>query len=107
MLKCAAPLHFAAAAAAATAAAAADLASAVAAAPESFVAPTPPGADSGAVGDEELASLLKARSDAKARRDFATADSIRSDLEQRGIKLVDARTPGMVGTWVEEKTGRR
>ena len=67
-----------------------------------------PSADVTTVGvsDEELTQLLQARADAKQRRDFAAADSIRGTLEQRGIKINDARLPGMVGTWTAAD-GRR
>ena len=48
--------------------------------------PTPAGAS---ISSEDLAAQLKARMEAKARRDFPTADSIRSALEPHGIRITD------------------
>jgi cysteinyl-tRNA synthetase len=39
--------------------------------------------------DEELSGLIQERSEARARRDFATADRIRAELDSRGIVLED------------------
>ena len=58
------------------------------------------------ITDEELVQLLRSRAEAKSRRDFAGADAIRSELEAKGIKIVDARASGMVGTWTD-RNGRR
>ena len=56
--------------------------------------------------NEQLAHLLQSRAEAKARRDFAAADAIRGQLEGYGIKINDARQPGMIGTWTAAD-GRR
>ena len=58
------------------------------------------------ITDEELANLLRSRGEAKARRDFGAADMIRAQLETYGIKVVDARTTGSLGTWTDS-TGRK
>jgi cysteinyl-tRNA synthetase len=42
--------------------------------------------------DEEVEKLLQERSQARARRDFQRADSIRKELEGRGILLEDSPT---------------
>ena len=73
---------------------------AAAAAPDA-PAPTP-----GGLSDEELARQLQARADAKNRRDFTTSDSIRMQLEQHGIRIVDGRSAGGMGTW-SSADGRR
>ena len=41
------------------------------------------------LGDEEIERLIEERNDARARRDFATADEIRDSLAERGIVLRD------------------
>jgi cysteinyl-tRNA synthetase len=41
--------------------------------------------------DEELSGLIQERSEARARRDFATADRIRAELDSRGIVLEDTQ----------------
>ena len=75
----------------------------------------PPGADAttggsaaapAALKDDELVDLLKKRLDAKTRRDYASSDAIRLQLEQFGIKINDARAQGLVGTWTASD-GRR
>ena len=38
---------------------------------------------------EEIDALVKARTDAKANRDFERADQIRDDLEAQGVVLED------------------
>ena len=58
-------------------------------------------ATAGTLDDEQLASLLQKRFDAKARRDWSTADSIRSQLESYGFKVIDQS-----GSWIDS-TGRR
>ncbi len=50
--------------------------------------------------------MLQERLEAKERRDYATADRIRTELESRGVKINDARTPGMMGMWTASD-GRR
>jgi hypothetical protein len=56
--------------------------------------------------NEQLAHLLQSRAEAKARRDFAAADAIRGQLDGYGIKIIDGRQPGMIGTWAAAD-GRR
>ena len=70
--------------------------------------PLPPSAPAAqpTLDDEKIAALLRERTDAKARRDFAQADALRATLEQHGIKINDARQLGMVGTWTDSN-GRR
>ena len=58
------------------------------------------------LSDEELVNLLKARAEAKSRRDFPTSDEIRVKLEGYGIKINDARQAGQMGTW-SSADGRR
>ena len=70
----------------------------------SMPAPTPTPAG---LSDEELVRLLQTRSDAKARRDYTSADSIRMTLEQHGITIVDGRQAGGMGTWTHTASGRR
>lgn len=65
-----------------------------------------PAAPQPTLDDEKIAALLRERTDAKARRDFAQADALRATLEQHGIKINDARQLGMVGTWTDSN-GRR
>jgi cysteinyl-tRNA synthetase len=49
--------------------------------------------DQGAGGDDaEIDALVRARDDARAARDFATADALRDQLTARGIKLEDTPT---------------
>ena len=69
-------------------------------------APEAPAPTLGGLSDEELAHQLQARADAKNRRDFTTSDSIRMQLEQRGIRIVDGRSAGGMGTWTSVD-GRR
>jgi hypothetical protein len=59
-----------------------------------------------ALTDELLAQLLRERAEAKTRRDFVASDQIRLRLEALGVKIMDARSPGMVGTW-QALDGRR
>lgn len=94
-----------AAAAAAGASAAATDASALPASTTASV-PAPSTSTDESITDEELVQLLRSRAEAKSRRDFAGADAIRSELEAKGIKIVDARASGMVGTWTD-RNGRR
>ena len=69
--------------------------------------PPPPGAQQFLpITDDELVQLLQQRAAAKAGRDFSSADYIRAQLEQRGIKIHDARAQGMLGTWTSSD-GRR
>jgi cysteinyl-tRNA synthetase len=42
--------------------------------------------------DEEVEKLIRERTEARARRDFARADVIRDELDERGIVLEDAAT---------------
>ena len=58
------------------------------------------------ITDDELANLLRMRGEAKARRDFNAADTLRAQLESYGIKVVDARSHGSLGTWTDS-TGRK
>ena len=44
------------------------------------------------VGVDEIERLIAARREARRQRDFATADGIRDELDERGIQLED--TPG-------------
>jgi len=57
-----------------------------AAAPE---AAGPPAGD-GSISNEELKNLLTQRAAARAAKDYASADSIRSALEARGVHITDA-----------------
>jgi cysteinyl-tRNA synthetase len=45
------------------------------------------GADGG--GDDEIDALVRRRDDARATKDFATADALRDELAARGIRLED------------------
>lgn len=49
--------------------------------------------------DAEIEELIKKRQEAKANKDFATADKIRDDLKARGIILKDTRQGT---TWTKE-----
>jgi cysteinyl-tRNA synthetase len=60
--------------------------------------PAPPEKASAAAGDAAIEALVEQRRQAKAGRDFALADRIRSDLAQQGIELVDK--PGGVTIWL-------
>jgi cysteinyl-tRNA synthetase len=44
-----------------------------------------------AASDEEVEALLAERARARARRDFARADQIRLELDQRGIIVEDTK----------------
>ncbi len=48
--------------------------------------------------DAEIEALIEQRRDAKASRDFASADRIRAELKQQGIELIDK--PGGVTEWL-------
>src|SRR5690606_10457540 len=54
-------------------------------------------AASTALESDEIERQIQARSDAKARRDFAEADRIRACLLQAGVELEDR--PGGVTQW--------
>ena len=41
--------------------------------------------------DEEIEALIQKRQEARANRDFATADKIRDQLATQGIKLLDTK----------------
>ena len=45
------------------------------------------------ISNADLVAQLRARAEAKNRRDFPTADAIRSALEAHGIKITDVRAP--------------
>ena len=49
-------------------------------------------------GDAEIEALIARRLEAKAARDFATADAIRAQLQAQGIELIDR--PGGVTDWL-------
>jgi cysteinyl-tRNA synthetase len=49
-------------------------------------------------GDAEIEALIARRLEAKATRDFATADAIRAQLQAQGIELIDR--PGGVTDWL-------
>ncbi|MGB5136282.1 MAG: cysteine--tRNA ligase, partial [Prochlorococcaceae cyanobacterium] len=48
--------------------------------------------------ETEIEALIEQRRDAKASRDFATADGIRAELKQQGIELIDK--PGGITEWL-------
>jgi cysteinyl-tRNA synthetase len=48
--------------------------------------------------ETEIEALIAQRQAAKASRDFATADRIRSQLKEQGIELIDR--PGGVSEWL-------
>jgi cysteinyl-tRNA synthetase len=50
------------------------------------------GGSGGGVGEEEINALIKKRAEAKAAKDYAEADRIRSDLKQQGVILEDTPT---------------
>ena len=58
------------------------------------------GSGSGAASpsDGEIEAHIEARQSAKAARDFATADSIRAELQAQGIELIDK--PGGLTEWL-------
>lgn len=41
------------------------------------------------ISEDEVLSLIEKRSQARANKDFATADSIRADLTEKGIEIID------------------
>jgi cysteinyl-tRNA synthetase len=41
--------------------------------------------------DKTVELLIKIRSESRLKRDFTTADKIRNELEQAGIKLLDGK----------------
>ena len=49
--------------------------------------------------EEEIRTLIEARREAKAIRDFATADGIRDQLRARGIELIDR--PDRATEWIQ------
>jgi cysteinyl-tRNA synthetase len=52
----------------------------------------------GGPSETEIEALIAQRQAAKAKRDFATADRIRSQLKEQGIELIDR--PGGVSEWL-------
>ena len=94
----------AAAAAACSDAACASAASYAAGLDGTYAAPPP--AAPALLSDDQLVGLLRERAEAKSQRDFANSDRIRMQLEQYGIKIIDARQTGMMGTWTAAD-GRR
>jgi cysteinyl-tRNA synthetase len=57
-----------------------------------------PGQAAAGPGDAEIEALITRRLQAKAARDFATADAIRAQLQVQGIELIDR--PGGVTDWL-------
>ncbi|QPN64392.1 cysteine--tRNA ligase [Synechococcus sp. CBW1004] len=57
-----------------------------------------PGQAAAGPGDAEIEALITRRLQAKAARDFATADAIRAQLKVQGIELIDR--PGGVTDWL-------
>jgi cysteinyl-tRNA synthetase len=57
-----------------------------------------PGQAAAGPGDAEIEALITRRLQAKAARDFATADAIRAQLQAQGIELIDR--PGGVTDWL-------
>jgi cysteinyl-tRNA synthetase len=49
------------------------------------------------LSDSEIESLIEQRKDAKAAKDFASADRIRNELSEQGITLIDK--PGGITQW--------
>ncbi len=41
--------------------------------------------------NEDILKLIEARNEAKKKKDFELADSIRDDLYKKGIELIDTR----------------
>ena len=60
--------------------------------------PTGGSATAGQAEEPDLEAAIAARRQAKAERDFATADRIRDELRARGIELIDR--PGGVTEWI-------
>lgn len=60
-------------------------------APTPAAVPPPPGPTGpGVVTNEELEQLLKNRSDARSSKDYGKSDTIRTQLEARGVHITDA-----------------
>ena len=60
--------------------------------------PTGGSATAGQAEEPDLEAAIAARRQAKAERDFATADRIRDELRARGIELIDR--PGGLTDWI-------
>ena len=61
-------------------------------------APTGPGSRAPSPSDAEIQAQITARQAAKAAKDFAAADSIRTALQAQGIELIDK--PGGITEWL-------
>jgi len=61
-------------------------------------APTGPGSRAPSPSDAVIQAQITARQAAKAAKDFAAADSIRTALQAQGIELIDK--PGGITEWL-------